>query len=212
MTIEMEQICAASGANDRQMALAQRVRDQLATRKHIKMKYHTALTKEMARRATILCNDVSNVLLGWSACLRVLICGGRNVGRPDSIRDARSQQTSAQIERASREHGLVFAKLDALNASMSFSHVICGSGRGAERLGCEWAELRGLPLTVFRARTGFLNQETLDERNARMIKDGAPQLCVAFGGGAATAGLLELAARAGVKTITIDMETGPASS
>ena len=133
--------------------------------------------------------------------MKVLICGGRDVGRSGMVTDALSAETAAEATQASREILFVNNKLDDLHAQLCFSHVICGSSKGAERLGLDWAQLKGIPTTIFKSRGILFRRETVNSRNLRMLKDGQPDMCIAFGGAEVTEDLLSHAAGIGIKII-----------
>ncbi len=75
------------------------------------------------------------------------------------------------------------------------------AARGADLLAAAWARSRGIPARPFPAdwnrdgkAAGFL-------RNVRMLREGRPDLVVAFPGGKGTAHMVGLARRAGVAVL-----------
>ena len=136
---------------------------------------------------------------------RVLICGGRNIGQAPVVSVVTSNETKASFERASEQRVKMIIELDGLNAEYAFSAVICGNSKGAERIGIEWAEARGIHVTEFRARKNMFWRESIYARNERMLTVGQPDLCVAFGGGEVTAQLIGQVESRGIKVIRIDM-------
>lgn len=133
--------------------------------------------------------------------MRVLICGGGGVGRAPAGPGAGIGKSGPALDIAARQRRFVFETLDKLHKDMTFDTVICGVEGGSERLGLQWAELRGVPTQPFRRRSGWLSSESLEERNMRMLKEGRPDLCVAFAGGEGTERLLKEAAALGVKIL-----------
>jgi uncharacterized protein (DUF58 family) len=110
---------------------------------------------------------------------RILVCGGRDYA------DARA----------------LGAELDALHAGNPVTDLIHGAARGADSLAAAWARSRGISIRPFPAdwdrhgkAAGFL-------RNVRMLREGRPDLVVAFPGGRGTAHMVGLARRAGVAVL-----------
>ncbi len=137
---------------------------------------------------------------------RVLICGGRNVGRAAAVGIVTSSETKASFDNASEQRAKVISDLDRLNAEYAFSKVICGNGKGAELIGLEWAEARGIPVTAFKAIKNFIRRESVYARNERMLTLGQPDLCVVFGGGEVTDELIGQVESRRIKVTRIDME------
>lgn len=110
---------------------------------------------------------------------RVLACGGRD------YHDRRA----------------VFKTLDRLHAKKPITLLIAGDARGADSLALEWAYERRVPRRRFEAdwkgqgrAAGFL-------RNATMLREGRPNLVVAFPGGAGTRDMTHRARFAGVPIV-----------
>lgn len=110
---------------------------------------------------------------------RVLACGGRD------YHDRRA----------------VFRMLDGLHAKKPITLLIAGCARGADSLALEWARERRVPRRRFVAdwkgqgrAAGFL-------RNAAMLREGRPNLVVAFPGGAGTRDMTHRARFAGVPIV-----------
>ncbi len=137
---------------------------------------------------------------------RVLICGGRNIGRADIVGIVTSSETKASFERASEQRAKVISDLDRLNGEYAFSEVICGNGKGAELIGLEWAQARGISVTAFKAIKKIIWRESVYARNERMLTEGKPDLCVVFGGGEVTDELIGQVASRRIKVTRIDME------
>ncbi len=136
--------------------------------------------------------------------MRVLICGARNLGRANAFPSGVRQDAVAAIERSTRERAFVCEKLDLLHATFAFHVVICGREGGAERLGRQWAEVRNIPVTTFDRITGRFRSENLEARNLRMLTDGKPDLCVAFGQGELTPRMLRHAKERGIEMMLFE--------
>lgn len=110
--------------------------------------------------------------------MRVLVCGGRD-----------------------------FVDFDFLNFTLSklqtergpFSLIIHGGARGADALADVYAAKHFLPLLRFPADWGRHGRSAGPIRNAQMLKDGRPDLVVAFKGGNGTADMVKQATKAGVE-------------
>jgi hypothetical protein len=119
--------------------------------------------------------------------MRVLVCGGRAFNNPT----------------------LLFATLDRLHRERNFSVVIHGASRGADRLAGDWALHHHIPIISFPARWSDLGNRAGPVRNLLMLKEGRPELVVAFRGGHGTFHMTEIAERADVEVMRIgwDLKT-----
>jgi len=111
--------------------------------------------------------------------MRVLVCGGRNYDDRAAIYDA----------------------LDWLHLRHRFTVLIAGGARGADSIAADWANLRGISTQIYMAEWERLGRKAGPIRNQRMVKEGNPDLVVAFPGGKGTAGMIALARTAGVKVM-----------
>jgi hypothetical protein len=130
--------------------------------------------------------------------MRVIICGGRNVGRTDP--NALHLDAASEIKRASAARRFVSAKMDELHVEKPFGEIIAGNEGGAERLGISWAVFKRIPHKVFERKN---RKETTFERNIRMLRESQPDLIIAFGGDESTTALLMEAKRLGVPAVEI---------
>ena len=112
--------------------------------------------------------------------VKVLVCGSRN------FRD------TAMVD-------LFLNKLDPIL-------VICGGAPGADTLAARWAIKNDIPWHVFMADWARYGKKAGPIRNARMLKEGKPDLVLAFPGMRGTANMVGLARKAGVAII--DAEAG----
>lgn len=113
--------------------------------------------------------------------MRVLVCGGRQY----------------------HDQGRVFAILDNLRATRGISAIIHGNAQGADALADRWA--RGKVLTLlFPAQWDRYGGRAGSVRNAKMLREGKPDLVVAFPGGRGTADMMRKTREAGIELIRID--------
>lgn len=151
--------------------------------------------------------------------MKILVCGGRNVGR---TRPIAHRDSPAEIARATKERSFVTEYLTKLHSETPITAVVGGNEGGAERLGVRWAEMNSIPVDVWERRKDsgkrmlaktlglFTRQsasvyETMEERNARMLAGSKPDLVVAFGGGDSTVELTEAARREGIRIIEVQI-------
>lgn len=100
---------------------------------------------------------------------RLLVCGGRNF--------------------SDREYLEKF--LDNLQVGESFTTLIHGAARGADRLAGIWAKSRGLEVIEVPAEWDRYGRAAGPIRNNEMLKH-SPDLVVAFPGGVGTAHMIKL--------------------
>ena len=113
--------------------------------------------------------------------MRVLVCGGRDF----------------------MDRTWLFRKLDALHSSRSVTMVISGCAPGADTLGIEWAESRGIEVVRFPADWNTHGRAAGPIRNQQMLDEAKPDLVVAFPGGRGTADMVRRAKAAGIELIVI---------
>lgn len=128
--------------------------------------------------------------------MRVIVCGGRNVGRVDP----KAKDAGREISKASAERAFFSDKMAELHAQHSFTQIIAGNEGGAERLGINWAERNRVPLKQVDRKS----RETTLQRNSRMLHENHSDIVIAFGSGESTDALLAEAEKNGVQVIRIE--------
>ena len=113
--------------------------------------------------------------------MKVLICGGHDYYREDTI----------------------VRTLDEIHAETPITCLIEGGANGADTLAYNWAKARGVPDKSFPADWNKHGKNAGPKRNQVMLKQGAPDLVVAFPGGASTAHMVKLARSSGVRVMTV---------
>jgi hypothetical protein len=107
--------------------------------------------------------------------MKVLVCGGRDF----------------------EDVPLVFRTLDAIHAETPIDAIIEGGARGADRAAYLWS--RGNCLSEsYPADWANLGRSAGPIRNEQMLREGNPDLVVAFPGGRGTEHMISIAERAGV--------------
>jgi len=81
--------------------------------------------------------------------------------------------------------------------------IISGCARGADTLGIEWAEAKGVEVARFPADWKTHGRAAGPIRNQQMLEEGKPDLVVAFPGARGTADMIRRARAAGVELILL---------
>ena len=113
--------------------------------------------------------------------MRVLVCGGRDFKGRDAL----------------------FFALNAIHAGSRIGVVIHGNAPGADSLADEWAEVHGVIRLPYPADWAKHGRAAGPIRNALMMRDGKPDLVVAFPGGRGTRNMVEKAREAGVSVMKV---------
>lgn len=114
---------------------------------------------------------------------RVLVCGGRDFLDQKYLMDY----------------------LDRFHKYSKISCIIQGEARGADVMAKTWAILRGVPFEGYPAK--WENDRSAGpRRNILMLKQGKPDIVIAFQGGAGTAHMIKIAKAAGVETVSTWLE------
>jgi len=111
--------------------------------------------------------------------MRVLVCGGRKWSNQWATYDF----------------------LDWLHRGLGITLVINGKARGADTLGRQWAIDRGIEKLDFPADWDRYKKAAGPIRNQLMLKEGKPELIIAFPGETGTANMVSLALKAQVPVI-----------
>ncbi len=130
--------------------------------------------------------------------MKVLICGGRNVGRTNP--NATHRDAAAEITRASKEKQFVNDYLTKLHQENNTKVIIAGDEGGAERIGLHWALVNKIAASPFKR---INSKETTIARNSRMLAESKPDIVIAFGNGESTTQLLKEAKEKGIQVIEI---------
>lgn len=111
--------------------------------------------------------------LGVADVIRALVCGGRAFTDRQALDQA----------------------LDRLHAAHRITKLIHGGAEGGDSLAGDWAQRRGVPTTVFHADWQTHGRAAGPIRNERMLREGQPDLVIAFPGGHGTSQMVRLARR-----------------
>jgi YspA, cpYpsA-related SLOG family len=113
------------------------------------------------------------------AVRRVLVCGGRDFSN------------------------LLFvaAVMSGIDSDYGISAIIHGAARGADVLVGQWARAHGIPVEEFPADWKRYGRGAGVRRNEQMLREGKPDLVVAFPGGKGTADMVRRADSAGIRVL-----------
>lgn len=114
----------------------------------------------------------------------MLVCGGR-----DFTDDA-----------------FIYAELDRLLSAHRFTTVIEGDARGVDCIAGDWARARGVELIEFPADWKNEGRHAALIRNERMLREGKPDLVIAFPGGNGTWHTCSLAAKLGIPVLKLPLD------
>jgi hypothetical protein len=121
---------------------------------------------------------------------RVLVCGGRKFNLM----------------------GFMFNELDKIQEERGgFSILIEGEAPGADQLSANWALSRGVPLQPFPAKWEKHGRSAGPIRNEQMLREGRPDLVIAFPGGYGTAHMVKIAKKANIEVLEYATPTSPTS-
>jgi hypothetical protein len=114
--------------------------------------------------------------------MKVLVCGGRDFDAREIIWQA--------LQHLHDVRGPITALIE-------------GGARGVDQHAYAWAKWRGLHNQTYPADWNTHGRAAGPIRNAQMLRDGNPDLVVAFPGGRGTASMVALARKAGVEVIEV---------
>jgi len=122
--------------------------------------------------------------------VKVLVCGGRDFNDAEFI----------------------FSELDRLHAQYHFVTVIEGAARGVDSIAGAWARARGVNLVEYPADWANEGRHAALIRNERMLREGKPDLVIAFPGGNGTAHTCWHAEKSGIQVVKLLAVASHASS
>lgn len=79
-----------------------------------------------------------------------------------------------------KDRDYLFSILDDIMLYYGITHLIEGCARGADRLSEEWATTRNVSISHFPAEWDKYNKAAGPIRNRQMLKEGKPDMVVAF--------------------------------
>ena len=95
----------------------------------------------------------------------------------------------------------VYKTLDSLKRANVIDAIIEGDARGADRIAGYWARRNRIDNLKFPADWAKDGRAAGPIRNARMLREGKPDLVIAFPGGRGTENMKQLARQAGVEVV-----------
>jgi len=112
--------------------------------------------------------------------MRVLVCGGRTYSDRDKVNET----------------------LDNLLPDIDI--LIHGGAQGADSLAREWAKERLISSVAYMADWKNLGRAAGPRRNELMLREGKPDVVIAFPGGRGTAHMIAIAKAAGVRIVEVE--------
>ena len=114
--------------------------------------------------------------------MKVLVCGGRHF----------------------KNRALLELALDRIHARRPFDHLIPGGAEGADMMAGQWALDNRVPFEAFEARWNtYHGNRAGNVRNARMLREGRPDLVIAFEGGSGTQDMICKTLAAGIPVLVV---------
>ncbi|MDM0072731.1 DUF2493 domain-containing protein [Variovorax sp. J31P207] len=122
--------------------------------------------------------------------MRVLVCGGRD----------------------DDDSAFIVNVLNRVHARQPVTLLIEGGATEVDNLPRRWAIARGIEVATYRANRDRYQHRAVPIRNAQMLREGRPELVLAFNGGRGTAHMVTIATAALVpvlKTWRLADQAGP---
>ena len=114
--------------------------------------------------------------------MKVLVCGGRHF----------------------KNRALLELTLDRVHARRPFDCVIHGGAEGADLMAGQWALDNRVPFEVFEAHWNtYHGNRAGNVRNARILRNGKPDLAIAFEGGSGTQDMICKSLAAGIPVLVV---------
>lgn len=99
------------------------------------------------------------------------------------------------------DRAFIHRVLDAFHAKKPISVLIHGDARGADKLSASWAKAVGVEVLVFPADWERYRNRAGPVRNRQMLREGLPDIVIAFPGGSGTKDMVSAAGAANVKVL-----------
>lgn len=122
---------------------------------------------------------------------RILVCGGRDFNDYEFIRNS--------LDKLCFDRGWLFDT----EYCMPNIHLIHGAARGADDCADQWGVVNWVPTSVYPAEWDKYGRRAGPLRNIQMLKEGKPDIVVAFPGGRGTEHMKKIAREAGVEVLEI---------
>tara|TARA_B100000745_G_C20122409_1_gene384325 strand:+ start:816 stop:1202 length:387 start_codon:yes stop_codon:yes gene_type:complete len=114
--------------------------------------------------------------------MRVLVCGGREYNDEETLMNF----------------------LDKVHQTIQITTLIHGHAKGADTLGELWAKLNEIPSLGFRANWTKHGKAAGHIRNTKMLKEGRPDVVIAFPGGKGTKNMMDQTTKNNVPLIVVN--------
>jgi len=125
--------------------------------------------------------------------MRVLVCGGRDYENRNYVLSV--------LEQFAIDNSVFYNPED--NWLPSDIEIISGMARGVDTYAADWAVVNWCKLHAFYADWDKYGKAAGYIRNKQMLKEGKPDVVIAFPGGKGTAMMIKLAKESGIEVIEI---------
>lgn len=145
---------------------------------------------------------------------KVLVCGGRDFGDLDSIKNDRTHPLWIQKE---KEYNYILNKLTELSISywpkteedqygnwLPNVKIITGGASGVDTVAIDWAVVNWCEFAEYKADWKKHGKAAGPIRNKLMLDKEEPNVVVAFQGGSGTANMIKLAKEKNIQVIEIE--------
>lgn len=129
--------------------------------------------------------------------MRVLVTGGRNYANKERALGKEGEEARTILAAVERERERIWQVLWTLGPMV----VIEGAAKGTDQAAYEWAREAGVMPCRFRAEWTRYGNYAGVRRNGVMLREGQPDLVLAFPGGRGTRDMVERARKAGVPVL-----------
>lgn len=127
--------------------------------------------------------------------MKVLVCGGRDFNDKKLVYNT--------LDQLCVDHDLRSEPDEYGNWMPRDIVIIHGTARGADSLADDWAVVNWVPTEEFKPDWNTHGKAAGILRNIDMLKEGKPDLVVAFPGGRGTAHMVKIAKEAGVEVFEV---------
>lgn len=127
---------------------------------------------------------------------RILVCGGRNFNDRNLL--------ITTLDNICDERGWILEPTPDGNY-LPDVFIIAGKARGADTMAVDWAVVNWCEFKEFPAEWDKYGKSAGYIRNKQMLDEGKPDLVVAFPGGKGTHMMIDIARKAGVEVIEVQV-------
>lgn len=132
--------------------------------------------------------------------MKWLVCGGRDYGN-DGPNGPEYSHIIGELERLASKYCPGYPSEQIMLPEGI--EIISGGTKGVDTVAIDWAICNWLYFKEYEAQWNLYGKKAGYLRNIQMLKEGKPDLVIAFPGGKGTAMMVDIARKAGVETIVV---------